>query len=75
MDLKDLKKTWEKLASNKELDENQIRVMLGKRTKNLIERIERNIRIGFIVLLLLILFFVLNDFVISPLLVKTIVGL
>ncbi|MCG6188693.1 hypothetical protein [Maribellus maritimus] len=70
MDLKDLKKTWDKLASNKELDEAQIREMLGKRTKNLIERIDRNIRIGFFVLFALILVFILNDFVLSPELVK-----
>lgn len=70
MDLKDLKKTWDKLASNKELDEDQIRNMLGKRTKNLIERIERNIRVGFFILFTVILIFVLNDFLLSPQLVK-----
>ncbi len=70
MDLDDLKKTWDKLASNKELDEDQIQKMLGKRTKNLIERIERNIKIGFFVLFALILLFILNDFVVSPQLVK-----
>lgn len=72
MDLQDLKNTWDKMASGKELDETQIRNMLGKRTKNLIERIERNIKIGFFVLFALILLFVINDFVISPLLVKNI---
>ena len=72
MDLDDLKKTWDKLASGQELDENQFREMLGKRTKNLIETIERNIRIGFFVLLALILIFIINDFIISPLLVKKI---
>ena len=70
MDLKDLKKTWDKLASNKELNESQIREMLGKRTKNLMERIDRNIRVGFIILFVIILIFVLNDFVLSPQLVK-----
>ena len=70
MDLKDLKKTWDKLASGKELNEGQIREMLGKRTKNLIERIDRNIRIGFFILFALILVFILNDFVLSPELVK-----
>ena len=70
MDLKDLKKTWNKMASGKELDETQIREMLGKRTKNLLERIDRSIRIGFFILFALILIFVLNDFVLSPVLVK-----
>lgn len=66
MDLKDLKKTWDKLASEKELDENQIRAMLSKRTRNLMERIDRNIKIGFVVLFILILVFILDDFIISP---------
>jgi len=70
MDLKDLKKTWDKMASTKELDENQIRTMLGKRTKNLIERIDRNIKIGFVVLFFIILIFSLDDFLVSPLLIK-----
>jgi hypothetical protein len=70
MDLKDLKKTWEKLASGKELDESEIREMLGKRTKNHIERIDRNIRIGFALLSLLILVFILDDFLFSPLLME-----
>ena len=66
MDLKELKKTWNKLASDKELDEDQIRALLRKRTKNLIERIDRNIKIGFGVLFVLILVFALDDFLISP---------
>ena len=70
MDLKDLKKTWDKMASAKELDENQLREMLGKRTKNLIERIDRNIKIGFVVLFFFILIFSLDDFLFSPLLIK-----
>ncbi len=66
MDLKELKKTWDKLSSDKELDEDQIRAMLGKRTKNLIERIDRNIKIGFGVLFVFILVFTLDDFIFSP---------
>jgi len=72
MDLNDLKKTWDKLGSEKQLDENQLQNMLRTRTKSLIERIERNIRIGFIVLIFLIVLFILNDFILSPLLVKNI---
>lgn len=70
MKLTDLKKTWGKLATNRELDENQLKAMLGKRTKNLIERIEWNIKIGFIVLFVLILVIVLNDFLISPMMME-----
>jgi hypothetical protein len=70
MDLRDLKKTWDKLSSGKELDENQIRELLGKRTNSLIERIDRNIKIGFVILFVFILIFILDDFLFSPLLIK-----
>jgi len=70
MELKDLKKTWEKLSASRELDENQLRGMLSKRTKSLIERIDRNIKIGFAVLFVLILLFAFDDFLVSPQLVK-----
>jgi hypothetical protein len=66
MDLKDLKKTWNKMPTGQELDEGQLRNMLGKRTKNVIERIDRNIKIGFVVLLALILLFSFDDFWFSP---------
>ncbi|WP_346855145.1 hypothetical protein [uncultured Draconibacterium sp.] len=66
MDLNDLKKTWDKMAVGKELDEDQLHKMLGSRTKSLIERIDRNIKIGFVVLLGLILLFSFDDFWFSP---------
>jgi hypothetical protein len=66
MELKDLKKAWSSVSSDKELDENQIREMLRKRTGNLLERIDRNIKIGFVLLFVLILLFILDDFVFSP---------
>ncbi|WP_372949527.1 hypothetical protein [Mariniphaga sp.] len=70
MELKDLKKTWEQLSSRKELDEDQIREMLRHRTSNLIDRIDRNVRIGFVVLFVLIVLFILDDFVFAPMLLK-----
>ncbi len=70
MDLKDLKKTWDKLSAGKDLDENQIKELLGKRTKTLIERIDRNIKIGFVVLFVLIFAFAFDDFFFSPLISK-----
>ncbi|MFW5831997.1 MAG: hypothetical protein ACOCVA_07075 [Prolixibacteraceae bacterium] len=70
MDLKELKKTWNNLDTGKELDENQIRAMLEKRTGNLLERIDRNIKIGFVLVFLLILISTLDDFLFSPLLIK-----
>lgn len=72
MDLKDLKKTWDKMSSGRELDEDQLREMLGKRTKSVIERIDRNIKIGFIVLFVLIVIFALDDFLISPMMIENV---
>jgi hypothetical protein len=70
MELQDLKKTWSRMSSAKELDEEQIRELLSRRTGNLIDRINRNVRIGFGVLFLLIVLFVLEDFVLAPMLVR-----
>ncbi|MEE4284808.1 MAG: hypothetical protein V2I31_01630 [Mariniphaga sp.] len=70
MELQDLKRTWDQLSSRKELDENQLREMLRKKTGNLIDRIDRNIRIGFVVLFALIVLFILDDFVLAPMLIK-----
>lgn len=70
MELQDLKRTWEQLSSPKALDESQIREMLRHRTGNLIDTIDRNIRIGFVVLFVLILLFILDDFVFAPMLIE-----
>lgn len=70
MELKDLKKTWGQLSSSKELDEDQLREMLRRKTGSLIDRIDRNIRIGFVVLFVFIVLFILDDFVIAPKLIK-----
>jgi hypothetical protein len=68
MELQDLKKTWSKMSSARELDEDQIRKLLSLRTGNLIDRINRNVRIGFGVLFLLIVLFIMEDFVLAPML-------
>jgi hypothetical protein len=68
MELQDLKKTWRQMSSTRELDEDQIRVLLSHRTGNLIDRINRNVRIGFVVLFALIILFILDDFVVAPML-------
>lgn len=75
MELRDLKQTWDKMSVGKELDENQLKGMLSKRTKSLIERIERNIKIGFFVLFILILFVVLDDFILSPMLMEDVISI
>jgi len=67
MDLEILKKTWNKLPSENQLDEDQLRKMLGKRTRSLMDRIDLNIKIGFGILFVLITIFALDDFLLSPL--------
>ncbi len=71
MDIKDLKKAWDRYSSieKRELDENQIREVLRGRTRSMIEKIERNIRIGYVIIFLLIAFFLVDDFLVAPLLV------
>lgn len=70
MDLEILKKTWDKLPSDNQLDEDQLRKMLGKRTRSLMDRIDRNIRIGFGILFVLLLVFALDDYLLSPLMIE-----
>jgi len=70
MDLENLKKTWDKLPTEKQLDENQLMKMIGHRTKSLIETIDRNIKIGFGILFVLIVIFALDDLILSPILMK-----
>lgn len=60
------------MSMGEELDETQLHEMLGNRTKSLIERIDRNVKIGFIVLFGLIVLFALDDFLLSPLILKNV---
>lgn len=66
MELENLKKAWNKIPAEKSLDENQLREMLGRHSKSLIDRIDRNIKIGFAILFAMILIFALDDFFFSP---------
>lgn len=70
MNLENLKKTWDKLPTEKQLDENQLMKMIGHRTKSLIETIDRNIKIGFGILFVLIVIFALDDLILSPILMN-----
>jgi hypothetical protein len=73
MDIEDLKKVWDQYSSTdkeKELDENAIEELLRGRTKSLMERIDRNIRIGFLIILALIVVFIVDDLVVSPLIIN-----
>lgn len=66
MELENLKKAWNKIPVEKSVDENQLREMLGKHSKSMIDRIDRNIKIGFVILFVLILIFAIDDYLISP---------
>jgi hypothetical protein len=66
MELENLKRAWNKIPAEKQLDENQLKEMLGKHSKSLIDRIDRNIKIGFGILFFMILVFALDDFIFSP---------
>lgn len=70
MKLQDLKSAWNQYsstdASRHRLRESDLQQMLRRRTLSLIERIDRNIKIGFGALSLLTIFFLLDDFVLSP---------
>jgi hypothetical protein len=76
VEINKLQKAWSQLSSiqamKNELGEKEILEMLNSRTKNTIDRIDRNIRIGSLVLFLIILFILINDLFISPLLVHDI---
>lgn len=72
MKLQDLKSAWTQYsstdASRHQLKASDLQNMLRKRTMGLIGRIDRNIRVGFVIFTALSLFFILDDFVISPML-------
>ncbi len=70
MELTDLKNTWNKLSSNRELNEEQLKAMLSKRTKNIIERVERNIKIGFVILFAIMLIIALDEFIVTPIIME-----
>ncbi|WP_372774881.1 hypothetical protein [Mangrovibacterium sp.] len=70
MELDQLKNTWNKYAgtdvSKHRLDESELRRMLKRKANGLIDRINRNVRIGFVVIAALVLFFVIDDLFITP---------
>jgi hypothetical protein len=69
MDLKELKKVWSQVsldtATRRELTESRISEILSLRTTSLMERIDKNIRRGLIILFLVIAGFYLWDFLLS----------
>ncbi len=61
MDLKDLQSAWNNFSSREadkhRLDENAIRELLKTRTKNVVDKVERNIKIGMGALFVLLVLF------------------
>lgn len=74
MDIKDLKSAWNTYSA-KEVDKHllgkeAIDEMLKSRTKSLVDRIDRNIRIGSVVLLLFVAYVLIDDLFLSKVLIK-----
>ncbi len=65
MKIKELQRAWKRLSAGSPekpfLSEEQIRAILGKRSNNLLDRIDFNIRLGFLVLLILLGVLLAND--------------
>jgi len=74
MDIKDLKSAWDRYSSQEmdkhRLGKESIQEMLKNKTKNLIELIDRNIRIGLGILLLFVAYVVLDDLYLSKILIR-----
>src|SRR5665647_440368 len=74
MDIKDLKSAWDTYSSQEvdkhRLGKETINELLKNRTKSLVDRIDRNIRIGIGVLLAFIAYVILDDIYLSKILIK-----
>jgi hypothetical protein len=74
MDLKDLKSAWDTYSSQEvdkhRLGKDSINDLLKNQTKSLVERIDRNIRIGMMVLLAFIAYVIVDDLYLSKLLIQ-----
>lgn len=78
MDLKDLKSAWDAYSSQEvdkhRLEKETIHELLKTRTKSLVDRIDRNIRIGMTVLLVFIAYVVIDSLFLSEYFSKVIVN-
>jgi hypothetical protein len=65
MGAEDLREIWSRITADSSgqplLDENQIKAMLKKRSGSLMEKIDFNVRLGFVILLAIVLFIVVYD--------------
>jgi hypothetical protein len=73
MDIKDLKSAWNTYSSQEvdkhRLGKESIHELMKNRTKSLVDRIDRNIRIGMLALLIFIACLILDDLYLSKLLI------
>ena len=74
MDLKDLKSAWDTYSSQEadkhHLGSESINDLLRNRTKTLVERIDRNIRIGMGILLVYIAYVIIDDLYLAEILIS-----
>ncbi|MBL7971751.1 MAG: hypothetical protein JNL03_09555 [Prolixibacteraceae bacterium] len=74
MDLKDLKSAWDTYSSQEvskhRLEKETIHELLKSRTRTLVDRIDRNMRIGLGVLLVFIAYVIIDDLYLSKLLIQ-----
>lgn len=74
MDIKDLKSAWDTYSSQ-EMDKHRlgketIHELLKNKTKSLVDRIDRNIRIGMLVILVFIAYIIIDSLYLSKLFIK-----
>lgn len=74
MDLKDLKSAWNTYSSQEadkhHLGKESINELLRNQTKTLVEKIDRNIRIGIVILLAYIAYVIFDDLYLSKIIIK-----
>ena len=74
MELKDLKSAWDTYSSQEmvkhQMGKESINELLKTQTRSLVDRIDRNIRIGIFVLLVFIAYVIIDDVYLSKILIK-----
>ncbi|MDP4185955.1 MAG: hypothetical protein Q8862_12445, partial [Bacteroidota bacterium] len=74
MKFDELKSIWEQASQQKsghpDLQKEDILVLLKTRTRSIVEKIDLNIRIGFLILVGMIIYLFIDNFIFTPLLVK-----
>ncbi len=70
MELNQLKNAWNKFSDSEakkhRIDEAELRRMLKRKANGQMERLDRNVWIGFASVIILVIFFVADDFLITP---------